>query len=146
MEPPLTRLDWHWWAIFADWCQEYRPKGEAFARKVAKSLRKMEAVGCDPKMLLYSGRRHRWATYLVYSPKQEWTTAFGNHFFYAGPKAGVRHPVTQQTLYWIADRNYGKETGSPADLPKPLQDTRLAWKFWKCVNRRALGIRDDVLE
>lgn len=148
MQPPLTDLSWVTWLVWADWCADYRPKGEAFARKVAKSLRKMEAVGCDPKMGLYCTRRSGWrladSCYgfieLVYGEDE-------NGYYRTAPAArgAWECPAKLSGAFWLwygVDRlNY-----SPADLPKHWQQTRLAWKFWKCVNRRALGIKDSVLE
>lgn len=150
MQPPLTSLSWIDWAVWADFAADYRPKAEPFARKVVRSLRKMEAVGCDPRMIL------RVDVPLVvggyYSPKQKWERGYmpfrTGWYFVPSPKVYPDTVVLSRWVYWATDRrlNFNWVLGSPADLPKPLQDSRLAWKFWKCVNRRALGIRDSVLE
>jgi hypothetical protein len=42
--------------------------------------------------------------------------------------------------------DYTPYLNTPADLPVEWRQTRLAWKFWKLLNRRALGIKDSVLE
>lgn len=134
MQPPLTSLSWIDWLVWADFCNEYRPKGEAFARKVAKSLRKMEAVGCDPKMYLVCTEMSSGVPYCVNMTQMGFSKLNGHRV------PGIR------SLWWESKTMYYRHKRiGPADLPKHWQDTRLAWKFWKCVNRRALGIKDSVI-
>lgn len=156
MLPPLTSLSWIDWAIFSDFCADYRPKAEPFARKVVRSLMKMEAVGCDPRMRIGVWLVGRQLSDLHIVVSMGWgfeTKAKINFDRLTTDTDGRLWRGKYSSVRWFtgsksSQLGCGSEVPyySPADLPVHWQQTRLAWKFWKCVNRRALGIRDDVLE
>lgn len=142
MNPPLTDLRWVAWAVWADWCADYRPKAEPFARKVVRSLRKMEAVGCDPRMCLVFLMKGTTDTWVVSDDEVKLPLDIDGN-----PNIDRRR-AEWRTAKWVLRKwpRFTKLVVSPADLPSHWQQTRLAWKFWKCVNRRALGIKDSCLE
>lgn len=142
MQPPLTSLSWIDWAVWADFAADYRPKAEPFARKVVRSLRKMEAVGCEPKMCLIFLMKGTTDTWVISDDEMTLPMKIDGNM-----NIDCRR-VKWRSAKWVQRKwpHCTKLALSPADLPTHWQQTRLVWKFWKCVNRRALGIKDSVLE
>lgn len=167
MQAPLTSLDPVDWLVFADWSAEYnRAKAERFARKCAKSLLKMLANGTDPRATLYAGRRigrREVASVPVSangfvrtsSGRWEWRDRSFSKYVIPVDRAYFYPLVYLQDCYWIptpkaiwdGQANHRVTApdamrNTPADLPVEWQQTRLAFKFWKLLNRRAMGIKE----
>lgn len=149
MNIPLTSLCPIDWAVYADFCAENeRWKAEVFSRKVSKSLRKFYASGTDPRAVLYSGSR----------PAKQWS-GYGPTYRYIDPttlidwggtyrEGGKSLSAYLTTCFWTNPKfaSAGTPLCSVKDLPERWQTTRLAFKFFKLLNRRATGIPDRVLE
>jgi hypothetical protein len=166
MQAPLTSLDPVDWLVFSDWSADHdRTKAEAFARKTAHALLKLLAVGADPRCCIvfeevlttvgpggWPPRLKVFERAIPYEAPirldalaRRWDSPLdGGYVVRRGPYWMTRK-ATRRRMVREAGFPGKLDVFSPADLHQPERQHRLCWKFFRMVQRRATGIREDML-